>query len=931
MSEEVQHGTVRSSLPRPQYVDAFRHLEQCLDKVFAAKARHMLQDPFDRLIPYNAKNNIARKVLSELDRRSLLPEDLSGVKSIVELSNAVEQLLKHYSLETLAEQQIVAIQRIEEAFESCIEHMCILERRLITDNVRLIQEQPLESSSEVALVVLREQTEKLQQHNEDAQKQISHLRNERDRLNAAHKEALGKLAKEAAALRQHSSQAKKEAESSTLESVEKERSLQIVLAQLSSVQDELSALKRTQAALGRSQSYRPSSSERHMGQEVQGLRAAKDALRHELYKAKRSQNVESSAMQADLGSQQRKILALQYEISTLLTQVGFERDSKEELMEKLERISKDLQKKEGLLSKARALCDEHEQDVARLRSKAANIQKDSQREVDGYSRRLAEAERANKELADAMNVLRVGITQLQHDMVVQSEQGSSALEKVALDHSRVTQRLETLVAHNEKLMNSSSQQDRLLRNSGDLISTLTKKLYGGGSSDFDGDVSAGAGPLDGLNSSMSSSYYAAFSPTRSGRAERELVESRAQKIDSEQLRLLNEKWQSRLTAETDDLRLELREVMEEKELLQAQFAEETGDISNHISQMEQRLSRLTEENATLRSGAPPLPRGSPPPAQNRSPPSPSPTKQRLSKELGIWRSQVLSLKSQLEDALSRLYKIEEGRGGAQRTIGFGDSAEGSVDEEEGACDTAHRDRLMQAEARVAFLTAQIQSMPPSLQVANAEKRVLQRKLESQAEAYSANMRSAEYRLEQMCKELHAAMAIEVAEKETLQQRLREQAVTIHQLTNHLKALQRALEEARAAGGSRSYTAKELNVAPAPWETDVLAVNNFANVTVNIGSKTLSPSKPLCFSPVRNRTADSDESFDEGVTGPRWGMVTGKVAGMETPNPMQNTSSGNLSNSSLVFDRGAPALGLSLKENEIKFNEFNKMLAGININ
>jgi len=105
----------------------------------------------------------------------------------------------------------------------------------------------------------------------------------------------------------------------------------------------------------------------------------------------------------------------------------------------------------------------------------------------------------------------------------------------------------------------------------------------------------------------------------------------------------------------------------------------------------------------------------------------------------------------------------------------------------------------------------------------------------------------------------------------------------------------------------------------------------------------SPTKPLYFSPVRNRAADGNVSFDDGPTGaavtaalPRWGIVTGKVT---APNPINNISLNNLSshvmgqNNSLAFDSSgaAPAIGLSLRENENKFNEFSKMLAGININ
>lgn len=100
-----------------------------------------------------------------------------------------------------------------------------------------------------------------------------------------------------------------------------------------------------------------------------------------------------------------------------------------------------------------------------------------------------------------------------------------------------------------------------------------------------------------------------------------------------------------------------------------------------------------------------------------------------------------------------------------------------------------QEELKRTKLRLHLLSEQIQSMPSSLSVAQAEKRVLENKLQKATEAYEINIQRIQDHAIHKIHEIGAFLELEKQEKELLQCKLAEQRETIHQLTHHLKLLQ----------------------------------------------------------------------------------------------------------------------------------------------
>lgn len=119
-----------------------------------------------------------------------------------------------------------------------------------------------------------------------------------------------------------------------------------------------------------------------------------------------------------------------------------------------------------------------------------------------------------------------------------------------------------------------------------------------------------------------------------------------------------------------------------------------------------------------------------------------------------------------------------------------------------------KQRLYKAESRCAALEIQIQSMPASLQIAVAEKRVLEAKLEKAVDAHDAQMSYHRDEAQKTKDELEAFLSIQATEKAKLRDKVQQQAQTIHQLTHHLHSLQAAQASPEPPEGL---------IPPAPWD------------------------------------------------------------------------------------------------------------------
>eukprot|EP01031_Cornospumella_fuschlensis_P029991 gene29991-36225_t len=137
------------------------------------------------------------------------------------------------------------------------------------------------------------------------------------------------------------------------------------------------------------------------------------------------------------------------------------------------------------------------------------------------------------------------------------------------------------------------------------------------------------------------------------------------------------------------------------------------------------------------------------------------------------------------------------------------------------------------------LEEQLASMPPSLSVCVAEKRVVEMKMNKAVEAYEHNLQSLQNHAAQQLQALNNFLDMERLEKDSLAGKVKEQGATIHQLTHHLKILQTQLQTSMNA--TKSQTAASYYASSSPFtqthsanlygsSANILASNNLANPT-----------------------------------------------------------------------------------------------------
>jgi hypothetical protein len=124
-------------------------------------------------------------------------------------------------------------------------------------------------------------------------------------------------------------------------------------------------------------------------------------------------------------------------------------------------------------------------------------------------------------------------------------------------------------------------------------------------------------------------------------------------------------------------------------------------------------------------------------------------------------------------------------------------------------------------------------MPGSLHIAHAELRLLDAKLAKALSASKEIIEEKEKEFEKELGELKAFLALSNSEKEALQKKIQEQALTIHQLTLHVQLLQAKAENMTYSSTSigRDRPAITLGgggggvtMAPAPWDRTSMPVS-----------------------------------------------------------------------------------------------------------
>lgn len=135
--------------------------------------------------------------------------------------------------------------------------------------------------------------------------------------------------------------------------------------------------------------------------------------------------------------------------------------------------------------------------------------------------------------------------------------------------------------------------------------------------------------------------------------------------------------------------------------------------------------------------------------------------------------------------------------------------------------TIDNSELKRLITRCESLEKQIKSMPASLKIAQAEKRVLESKLSKLITAAEIKFAEKESETDRVRQELQAFLAVQMAEKESLNKKIHAQATTIHQLTHHLNMLQsqhEAHENSRREDATvlefmKTHPSYNLNVTP----------------------------------------------------------------------------------------------------------------------
>jgi len=147
-------------------------------------------------------------------------------------------------------------------------------------------------------------------------------------------------------------------------------------------------------------------------------------------------------------------------------------------------------------------------------------------------------------------------------------------------------------------------------------------------------------------------------------------------------------------------------------------------------------------------------------------------------------------------------------------------------------DSKLRKELVDAEKKIILLNEQLARLPPSLHVAMAEKRVLEAKLAKAIDTGDTKVRLLEKQKEKAIHELHSVLSTELSEKEGLRNTAHEQALTIHQLTLHLKLLQDASIENERENSKYDI---EKSILLSDFESEYNNNNNLDTSQVSNGS------------------------------------------------------------------------------------------------
>jgi hypothetical protein len=580
-----------------------------------------------------------------------------------------------------------------------------------------------------------------------------------------------------------------------------------------------------------------------------------DALRLELQRERQSFGKQSASLLASSAKAQRQIEVLEHKLAEVQESLVREKRSREVVQSQVDKLTFENIKQEVALKAAEVYRSQAESEGQEQRERVELWRKEAEKSSDIQKRKGKEWENVNREMQVSLQAMRTGLCDLQSELARRADGGADQLERMYLDHSRMTNTVTSLLAQNEQLWQSSLNSDKLLRSSNDMVTALSHRLYGVGSSTTKGEGGQEGGDIN-LNMADILKLYAAGGRA-SEKAEKELIEHTLTHSLKHQLLMVEEKWARKLEADTATLRLQVQDGEEEilrlkdemkilaglREQIDHQdrgnvgastynkvaasslerggrddLVEELEVYCARLADMQKRLQRLTDENDSLKRLLHTAQSQSQSPSHahhhvagggDKENCQPSENDQDVEKfkqrehslqsEVLLWKTQVHSLKHELSNALTAPASSSSSH--------LNNDVNSSS-----AIIAALTQRIEEADAKVLALSQTLAQMPPSLQVSNAEKRVLEMRLSHAIEAQRSIEDEARSEWEVREKEwaekvieLQQALVVEAAEKDSLCQRVKELSLTVHQLTQSFHQARQAALNSSTSTTTSTHT------------------------------------------------------------------------------------------------------------------------------
>ncbi len=308
--------------------DTPRRIEKGLETVFALKRRNSLKNAFDHLSRFLCHSLDLRAQIMTEKTTALTHSDSASIEAISFLSNQIQGCLRFMSLHEQND--------LNAALSHVVSHISTLSHQARSATAVLKRKEIYFSQAErpVEYSVVVDENTSLRHQIESLERQMSHLRTEKEKIQAAHRAIVSQHTRDNSVLRSNVARIKKESDESRKICFEKERMTQVALTQLHSSQDENKRLKIELRHTTHPEDEVNSLETLRLGgygtskygfEEIMSLRAVNDALRLELHKERSSRNLEKISLNGNIDGIKLKSAAIEKTILDLREHLDAER------------------------------------------------------------------------------------------------------------------------------------------------------------------------------------------------------------------------------------------------------------------------------------------------------------------------------------------------------------------------------------------------------------------------------------------------------------------------------------------------------------------------------------------------------------------------------------------------------------------------------